>query len=309
LIDRAGGGGWRWRAQLQRFARAAHGRVVGVDAGDPAAAAPSSEARPRPVICYTVDVLKELAAGVYDGLRGAIYLAARPRLWKWVFAPAVVAAVILIVAIGWILGLLSAPIAALAAYLPGAWADNVLRLLAGVVLAVLSVTIFISLAALIAAPFNEMLSEAIEERETGVPSPKFRVLRFLGDVALGIAHAARRVSVYVVIMLGLLVLGVAVPVVGTLVAAALGGIATARFASYDAYDAVWARRRLRYRDKVGYLRAHRWRTLGLGAVVACVLIVPGLNVLGLSIGATAATLRSLAERADRDERAATAKTA
>lgn len=247
-------------------------------------------------------MLAELVAGVVDGLRGAAYLAARPRLWKWVLAPAVAAALILIVAIGSILSMLGGPIAAVAGLLPGSWADNVLRLLAGVVLAVLSVTIFVSVAAVIAGPFNEMLSESIEERETGVPSPRFRLLQFLADLAIGLVHAARRVAVYLVVMIGLLVVGVAVPVAGTALATVLGAIATARFASYDAYDAVWARRRLRYRDKIAYLREHRWRTLGLGAVVAVLLVVPGLNVVGLAIGATAATLRTLA--ATRSERAA-----
>src|SRR5688572_27869277 len=122
-------------------------------------------------------MITELIAGVGDGLRGALYLVTHPRLWKWVLAPAIIAAVILISAIGAILTMLGGPIAALAAFLPGSWADNVLQLLAGVVLTVLSVTIFISLAALIAGPFNEMLSESIEERETGVASPKFSLLR------------------------------------------------------------------------------------------------------------------------------------
>lgn len=240
-------------------------------------------------------MLGELLGGVYDGVRGIAYLATHPRLWTYVLAPALVAVVILVVALGAILGALSGPIAAVAAFLPGGWADNVLELLAGIVLAVLSLTIFVSLAALIAAPFNEMLSESIEECETGIPAPRFRIGRFLIDVVVGIAHAARRVVVYLVVMLGLLVLGFAVPVVGTAAAAVLGFIATARFASYDAFDAVWARRRLRYRAKIEYLREQRWRTLGLGAVIAALLVVPGLNVVGLSIGATAATLRSLAE--------------
>jgi CysZ protein len=244
-------------------------------------------------------VVGELVLGVYDGLRGAAYLASHPRLWKWVLAPAVLAAIILIFAVGGILTALSPAIAALAAYLPGSWADNVLKLIAGVVLFVASVSIFVSIAALIAAPFNEELSESIEERETGVPGPKFSVLRFLVDLVIGIAHAARRVAVYVVIMLALLIVGIAVPVIGTVVAAVLGAIATARFASYDAFDAIWARRRYRYRAKVEYLRGHRWRTLGMGAVVAVLLVVPGLNVVGLSIGATAATLRVIAQDRER----------
>jgi CysZ protein len=244
-------------------------------------------------------VVGDLVKGVYDGLRGAGYLARHPRLWVWVILPLIVAAVVLIAAVGGILGVLSPWIAGLAAYLPGSWADNVLKLLAGVVLAIVSVSIFISVAALIAAPFNEELSESIEEIETGVPGPKFRVLRFLVDLVIGIAHAARRVFIYLVVMGVLLVIGLAVPVVGTIVAAVLGAIATARFASYDAFDAIWARRRYRYKQKTAYLREHRWRTLGMGAVVGVLLIVPGLNVIGLAIGATAATLRVIDQERSR----------
>jgi CysZ protein len=236
-------------------------------------------------------VLGELVKGAYDGLRGAGYLARNPRLWVWVILPLIVAGIVLILAIGAILGALSPWIAGLAAYLPGSWADNVFTLLAGVVLAVVSVSIFISVAALIAAPFNEELSESIEEHETGVPGPKFRLWRFLVDLVIGISHAARRVFIYLVVMGVLLVLGLAVPVVGTVAAAVLGAIATARFASYDAFDAIWARRRYRYKQKTAYLRENRWRTLGMGGVVGVLLVVPGLNVVGLAIGATAATLR------------------
>lgn len=240
-------------------------------------------------------MIPDLVAGVFDGLRGAVYLVTHPRLWKYVLAPALVAALLLVVVISSTLGLLSGPIAAVAAFLPGTWADNVLELVAGIVLTVFSLAIFVSVAALIAGPFNEMLSEAIEERETGVAGPRFTVLGFLRDVIVGVLHAARRVSVYLVVILALLVLGIVVPVVGSVIATVLGAIATARFASYDAYDAVWSRRRLRYREKIEHMRARRWRTLGLGAVVGALAIVPGLSVVGLAIGATAATLRSLAE--------------
>ncbi|HEU4615092.1 MAG TPA: EI24 domain-containing protein, partial [Kofleriaceae bacterium] len=139
----------------------------------------------------------------------------------------------------------------------------------------------------------------IEEHETGVPGPRFSIVRFLGDLAIGIAHAARRVSIYVLVMGALLVVGIAVPVIGTIVASVLGAIATARFASYDAFDAIWARRHYRYRAKTEYLRANRWRTLGMGAVVAVMLVVPGLNLIGLAVGATAATLRVIEQERSR----------
>jgi uncharacterized protein involved in cysteine biosynthesis len=167
------------------------------------------------VRCYTSVVVTDLVAGVYDALRGALYLVTHPRLWKFVLAPAIVAAVILVVAVGSVVSILSGPIATLAAFLPGSWADNVLELLAGVVLTIVGLTLFLSIAATIAGPFNEMLSESIEERETGASSSPFRLVTFLADLVVGLVHAIRRVAVYLVIMLGLLILGIAIPVVGS----------------------------------------------------------------------------------------------
>jgi CysZ protein len=244
-------------------------------------------------------VLGELVKGVYDGLRGATYLARNPRLWVWVILPAIVAALILIALVTTLTALLGPWIAAVAAYLPGSFADNVLTVLIWIAALIASFAIFVSVAALIAAPFNEELSESIEERETGVAGPKFRPWRFLVDLVIGILHAVRRVSIYLVTMGALLILGLVVPVVGTVIATVLGAIVTARFASYDAFDAVWARRRYSYRQKTAYLREHRWRTLGMGGVVGALLIVPGLNVIGLSIGATAATLRVIEQERSR----------
>ena len=198
------------------------------------------------------------------------------------------AALLLILAAGWLWSALSGPIEHL---IPVHWAGSVLKIIAGIALAFASIAIFISFAALIAGPFNEMLSESIEEHLTGVPGPRFRLSRFVVDLVVGIVHTLRRVLVYLVVMGGLLVLGVVVPVIGTIVATAGGALATARFASYDAYDAIWSRRHWRYRAKIEYLRMNRWRTLGLGAVIALLLVVPGLNLIALSIGATAATLR------------------
>jgi len=236
-------------------------------------------------------VIGELAGGVSDGLRGAGYLVRHPRLWIWVLAPAVVASILLILAIGFLLKLLSSPIDSLAKLLPVEWAGSVLKVAATVGLVFVCISVFISVAAIIAAPFNEMLSESIEESLTGVPGPRFNLLRFLTDVAVGLLHALRRITVYLLVMGVLLLIGLVVPVIGSIVAVVGAWIATARFASYDAYDAIWARRRWKYRSKIQYLHINRWRTLGLGAVIAVMLIVPGLNLIGLSIGAVAATLR------------------
>jgi uncharacterized protein involved in cysteine biosynthesis len=50
----------------------------------------------------------------------------------------------------------------------------------------------------------------------------------------------------------------------------------------------------RYRDKLAYLARHRSRTLGRGAAVAGMLLVPGLDLIALGLGAAGATVAALA---------------
>src|SRR5690348_9906154 len=97
----------------------------------------------RPIPRYNVLVFGELILGVYDGLRGALYLVTHPRLWIWVLAPALAAAILLITVIGGTVTALSGPISALMAFLPGHWADKVVDVLVGAILTIASISIFI----------------------------------------------------------------------------------------------------------------------------------------------------------------------
>ena len=65
-------------------------------------------------------VLGELAGGVYDGLRGALYLVSHPRLWLYVLLPMIAAILILVTVAGSAMSMLSAPLDALASHLPAA---------------------------------------------------------------------------------------------------------------------------------------------------------------------------------------------
>ena len=223
---------------------------------------------------------RELVAGVIDGLRGAAYLARHPRLLKLVVGPALVVALVTAVMFGPLLVLVGA-----------------IGFVGWTSLAIACATVIATIAMLIAGPFNELLSEAIEVREAGLEPPGFNAVRFVHEVAVSLVHAARRGASHVVFIIVLLAIARFVPVAGAVLAAIGGGWVAARFASYAVYDAVWGRRRWRYRDKTAYLRDHRWRTLGLGILVAALLIAPGLNVVGLAIGSAGATLRMVdAER-------------
>jgi uncharacterized protein involved in cysteine biosynthesis len=96
-----------------------------------------------------------------------------------------------------------------------------------------------------------------------------------------------------------------VPLVGTIAAVALGLWLAATAAAYDCYDAVLARRSMAYRDKLAYLGHHRGRSLGLGLAVAGMLLVPGLNLVALGVGAAGATVAAIEQR--REASSASAK--
>jgi CysZ protein len=236
--------------------------------------------------------MHQLAIGVRDVGRGLDVLRAHSTLWKWVIAPAVVTLVLLIALIAAIIRLIDPVVGWVTAHLPS-WLTHVasplLTLMIGLALSLGALILFVSIAGAIAGPFNEMLSERIEAILTGQPSPPFSWPAFLREAAIGVVHSLRRLAVSLVGLVIVFALGL-IPVVGSIAAALIGGWLTARAAAYDSYDAVLARRSMAYRDKLDYLARHRGRSFGLGATVAGMLLVPGLNLIALGLGAAGATV-------------------
>ncbi|MGN6105780.1 MAG: EI24 domain-containing protein [Kofleriaceae bacterium] len=238
--------------------------------------------------------MSQLASGVADLGRALGFLRQHPRMWGWVVAPAVVTLVLLAALIAGIWYSIDPLIDSLVRRLPpwlgdaagwGAWFVVVAALAIGGWL------IFVSLAGMVAGPFNELLSEAIEKTLTGRPARPFSAIGFVRGALRGIGHGVRRLIVFALGAAVVFALAF-VPVVGTTAALVLGALIASRAAAYDSYDAVLSRRDLAYRAKLAFLRRHRARTLGLGLAVAGLLVVPGLNLLALGLGATAATLAS-----------------
>jgi CysZ protein len=237
-----------------------------------------------------------VARGVSDAVRGWGWLAARPRLWPLALAPAAVTLVLLI-ALAWGALALSDPaVAWVVGRMPGwlaGWFGGVLRLVILGLLAIGGFLAFVTIAGAIAGPFCELVSEAVETEVTGRPSPGFSLGALVRGLALGVAHAARRLAIYLFAVVLLFLLGALVPVVGTALAAAIAWYVAARSAAYDCYDAVFGRRLWRYDAKRAWLSEHRARSVGLGGTTAAAMLVPGVNLVALAAGAVGATLALL----------------
>jgi len=236
--------------------------------------------------------MSDLGRGVRDVGRGFAFLNAHPRLWGWVIAPAVITLVLVAGLVVVVSRLLTHALAALTAHLPSWLAGPATGVLAPLVVSALvaaALFVFVALACLITGPFCERLSEAVDVELTGHEGPPFSLPQFLWELAISISHSLRRLIASVFGAIFLFALSF-VPVVGTIAAIAIGGWFAARAAAYDSYDAVLARRALAYREKWAYLDLYRSRTLGLGAAVAGLLLVPGVNLVALGVGAVGATL-------------------
>lgn len=219
-------------------------------------------------------------------------LRARPRLWKWLVAPALITLALLVAAVVAITRLVHPVTSWAAAHLPGVLASLAGSLLTVIVVALLMIggfLVFTPLAGAIAGPFCERLSEHLESELTGRPPPPFSLRELVHGTALGIAHGLRRIGVALFGVALVFAIG-AVPGIGAIAAILVGAWLSARAAAYDCYDAVFGRHLMRYREKLAYLAQHRGRTTGLGLVVAGMLLVPGLNLIALGIGAAGATI-------------------
>lgn len=239
------------------------------------------------------------ARGFADGARdvgaGLRFLRAHPRLWRYVIAPALVTLALMAIAIAGVLAAADPLVDAIAGRLPDAiagWSRGVVWALTVIALGFAAVIVFVPLVGVVADPFNERLAAAVITTRTGVATPTVGVAALLRDALVGLLRGVGR-------MLGALVGAVLlfalslVPVIGTVAAAIIAGWLTARGTARDCYEAALAARELDGPAIRAFLARHRQRTLGLGAAVAGLLLIPGVNLIALGVGTTGATLAAL----------------
>lgn len=176
----------------------------------------------------------------------------------------------------------------------GGWLANVINwsfgplkwLVAVPVLLLLCYYTFTMVGLIVAAPFNDMLSERVEraicepKEKQSLPLRVTTALMFQSMLdALGILG---RQILWTLLVLPL----VFVPVVGFLPLFLVG----AHFAGLGYFDTSMARNNLRNRHKQPVLRVHRWEILGLGVAMQLLFLIPFVGLLMLPVGVTAGTI-------------------
>lgn len=145
------------------------------------------------------------------------------------------------------------------------------------------------IANLLAVPFNDRLSDRVEQLTLGPLDEPFRFGTMVADLVQSVVHSSLSLLLWTFVMAGLLFLNL-VPVFGNLLAVLGTTLATAIFLSREMMDGAMSRRRLGYLHKLRVIRANRALCLGFGLVASGFLWLPGINILLMPMMVAGGTL-------------------
>ncbi|MGQ9550582.1 MAG: EI24 domain-containing protein [Roseiflexus sp.] len=234
-----------------------------------------------------------LFAGAVYPLRALGVLRRQPALWKYIIVP-----VFLNVLVGAMLyvGLLFAGFRSIDAWIAGLpeWATVIAWLLRGLLVVVLLIAIgylLVRFGVVIGSPFYSRLSERLEEERSGVAfdSPPPTVGNVIRDIARAVLFEIKKLILALIIGAPILLLNL-IPGVGTVLATA-GGIALgATISCLDFFDPPLERRRLRFREKLEFIRQGLPATAGFGLICLGLVSIPLINLFAVPLCITAGTL-------------------
>lgn len=146
------------------------------------------------------------------------------------------------------------------------------------------------LGGVIAAPFNDALSAAVERLETGARQPAFDLAELLRDLARSVRVECIKLGLYLALVGSLFLVSWWVPLLGPLVHAVFGGGLTVLYLALDYADWPASRRGWPARRRLGMAFAHLREMLGFGVGVWFVLLLPLFNLLTMPAAVAGGTL-------------------
>ncbi len=224
-------------------------------------------------------------------LRGAMFLWRNTVLWKYAAAPLAIS--FLIFGLSYVL-LYYLFHDMLHGLMGQQWYWQVLYYLIIVVVAILLVAVFFfifrAVASAIAAPFNDLLSEKTEQLVTGVyRETPFSVILVFKDASRSIVHSFKILGIYLGLLIFLLFL-LLIPGLGYPFYTAAMIFLSSYMLAYEYIGYPLDRRRLTFRDKRAFLRAHLRSSIGFGIGNFAVGCVPVLNLLMIPAAVVGGTL-------------------
>ena len=166
------------------------------------------------------------------------------------------------------------------------WMIWVLAVLVTAVLVFFSFTV---VGNLIASPFNDLLSERTEELLSGQShDAPFNLGQFARDAWATLVLEARKISLFVVVMLVILPLNL-IPGFGNTLYSVLAVSLTLFFLCVEYLGFAMVRKRLFFREQRRFIFGHKFLMLGFGCGVMAVLAIPFFQMLCIPLAVIGAT--------------------
>ncbi len=231
--------------------------------------------------------------GLLAVFQGLAFLWRNRGLWKYMWIPFFIN-VLLFFSLGALFVALFPGLIQLLLPSGDAWYWSILRLLLWAVgsalLAILFLLTFTVAGNIIAGPFNDVLSEKVEEMVRGIPSrPSSGLKKQIADVGRTALEEVKRLAFYLLGALVLLLWNL-IPGAGQVLFVVTNGIWTLLFLALEFGDYYLLRHWIRFRIRWSHIWSQRWASLGFGAGAALLLMIPLLNLLLIPAAVTGGTL-------------------
>jgi len=235
--------------------------------------------------------ISTFSQGFFYPFRAGKFIKQHPVLLKYIAIPFSINVVVLSAAVYWGLSFFNSIVVH---YIPqgDAWYWVILSYFLWTLAILMTMILvffgFTVTGAIIASPFNDILSEKTEELLTGMPNEEPFVFRvFLKDAMHTVMDESKKIIIFVVLMLLLLPLNLLPG--GTLPYSILSVLLTVFFLVVEYTGYVFYRKHLTFRDQRRYISAHKVVMMGFGTGVMAVLGVPFLQFFCIPLGVVGAT--------------------
>ena len=235
--------------------------------------------------------LANFSQGFFYPFRAGRFIKNHPALLRYIIIPFLINFVILSLAVYWGLSLFNSVVVH---YIPqgDVWYWVILSYFLWTVAVLMTMILvffgFTVTGAIIASPFNDILSEKTEEILIGNPNEEPFVFKvFMKDALQTVMDESKKIFIFVVLMLMLLPLNL-IPG-GTLPYSILSVLLTLYFLVVEYTGYIFNRKHLTFRDQHRFISSQKFLMLGFGTGIMGVLAVPFLQFLCIPLGVVGAT--------------------
>ena len=214
------------------------------------------------------------------------------KLFRYFIIPVVINAVIFIgfaVGVGWgMIDWINGLVDQQAAWY---WAVLFYSAIALIIIAILLIIVFAFTAVcnIAAAPFNDILSEKVEDILNKKFNEEFSLKKIMAEAWRAVKEEIKKFLMFDVFQLFLLILNL-IPIIGTIIYAILSSLLSWWLFAYEYMEIPMGRRQMKFKQKREYVNQNKATAIGFGAAVAIGTLIPVFNIFYIPTCVIAGTM-------------------